>query len=245
MTSFSEILKKYIEHTGESERKVAISLDIDPAQFNKWVTGTNVPYQRSIDKLFQKSKPLKKFVDKLRQEFEDSKNGSPGELNEPSAHYSLGKSINSQSKTITNATPFNTGHDKQNMFIVPLKAFGGFLTGYANKAYRDTIQRANFPFVRGECFAFEIEGFSMLTKDTPEYKPGNFFIGSQLSGFDALVKGRTYVFVTIDGIILKEFVGTDDKKCLLRSLNEDYNPVDPIPLKSIKMLFHRESIIYI
>ncbi|MDF2435326.1 MAG: hypothetical protein JWP44_4957 [Mucilaginibacter sp.] len=130
-------------------------------------------------------------------------------------------------------------NDNLNMYVVSLKASGGFLSGYENKVYDNSIQKISFPLVRGECFAFEIEGFSMA----PEYNPGDWFVGSRLEGFDWLVKGRPYVFVTVGGIILKMFNGIVDDYANLSSINNDYNPVDPMHLKNIKGIFHKEAVI--
>lgn len=123
-----------------------------------------------------------------------------------------------------------------NMYIVPLRAWGGFLAGYERRVF--DLEKIPFPLVKGECFAFEIGGFSMLK----EYKPGDYFIGSLIEGFDWLIKGRDYVFQTINGLILKRFVKIEDDLCYMESINEEYNPVDPMPLKEIKALYQREGV---
>lgn len=73
--------------------------------------------------------------------------------------------------------------------------------------------------------------------------PGEYFVGTQIENFNHLVKGKVYVFQTIDGIIIKEYVRIDDDFIILRSQNEDYNPVKPIYLKDIKRIYQREMII--
>lgn len=123
-----------------------------------------------------------------------------------------------------------------NMYIVPLRAWGGFLTGYERRVF--DLEKVPFPLVKGECFAFEIDGFSMLK----EYKPGDYFIGSLIEGFDWLIKGRDYVFQTINGLILKRFVKIEDDLCYMKSINDEYNPVEPMPLKEIKALYQREGV---
>lgn len=76
-----------------------------------------------------------------------------------------------------------------------------------------------------------------------EYVPGEYFVGTPVENFNHLVKGRVYVFQTIDGIIIKEFAKIEDENIYLRSLNEDYNPVKPIHLKEVKRVYQREMII--
>ncbi|WP_166785170.1 S24 family peptidase [Sphingobacterium psychroaquaticum] len=132
------------------------------------------------------------------------------------------------------------GNGEPNMWVVPIKAQGGFLEGYGDTVLMDrNIEKIYFPFIGSECFAFEIEGLSMLT----EYVPGEYFVGTPVENFNHLVKGRVYVFQTIDGIIIKEFAKIEDENIYLRSLNEDYNPVKPIHLKEVKRVYQREMII--
>ncbi|WP_254527022.1 MULTISPECIES: XRE family transcriptional regulator [unclassified Sphingobacterium] len=132
------------------------------------------------------------------------------------------------------------GDGTPNMWVVPIKAQGGFLEGYGDSVLLEqNIEKVYFPFIGQECFAFEIDGLSMLT----EYVPGEYFVGTPIENFNHLVKGRVYVFQTIDGIIIKEFVKIEDDYIHLRSQNEDYNPVKPIYLKDIKRVYQREMVI--
>lgn len=139
----------------------------------------------------------------------------------------------------SNSTRIIMPSENGNMYLVPIRAYGGFLTGYERKVYEKTLQRVSFPLVRGECFAFEIEGFSMA----PEFNPGDWFVGSPIEGLDWLVKGRPYVFQTIDGLIVKNFEKIEEDFAHLYSVNNDYNPVKPIYLKEIKKIYHKEAII--
>src|SRR5690606_13828488 len=78
-----------------------------------------------------------------------------------------------------------------NMWIVPIKAQGGFLEGYGDTVLMEqNIEKMYFPFIGQECFAFEIDGLSMLS----EYVPGEYFVGTPIENFNHLVKGRVYVF---------------------------------------------------
>jgi len=115
-----------------------------------------------------------------------------------------------------------------------------FLEGYGNSVLMEqNIDKVCFPFIGQECFAFEIEGLSMIT----DYLPGEYFVGTPIERFSHLVKGRVYVFQTIDGIIIKEFDKIEEDYVYLRSQNEDYNPIKPIYLKDIKRVYQREMVI--
>lgn len=137
-----------------------------------------------------------------------------------------------------NGKPVSFSNNEPNMWIVPIKAQGGFLGGYGDQIYLESfLKKVPFPFIKGECFAFEIEGESMLT----EFVPRNYFIGSTIEDKNFLVKGRPYVFQTTDGIIIKCFDYFDDEFMYLYSLNQEFNPVVPIPLKNIKKIYQKEG----
>lgn len=133
-----------------------------------------------------------------------------------------------------------------NLYMIPLKAQGGFLNGYSNKVYMDSLEKLSFPLVRGNCYGFEVDGFSMVSDDPKEdsYYPGSWVICTELENLSWLQKGKVYVFATIDGVIIKQFNKIEDGKCYLKSINEapEYR-VAPIPLKSIKRVFFIENII--
>lgn len=132
------------------------------------------------------------------------------------------------------------GDGKPNMWLVPIKAQGGFLEGYGDSVLMaQNIEKMYFPFISQECFAFEIDGLSMVT----EYMPGEYFVGTPIENINHMVRGRVYVFQTIDGIIIKEFVKIENEYIHLRSQNEDFNPVKPIHLKDVKRVYQREMVI--
>ncbi|MFD2599865.1 helix-turn-helix transcriptional regulator [Sphingobacterium corticis] len=132
------------------------------------------------------------------------------------------------------------GNGTPNMWVVPIKAQGGFLEGYGDTVLLEqNVEKVYFPFIGSECFAFEIDGLSMVT----DYMPGEYFVGTPIENFNHLVKGRVYVFQTIDGIILKEYEKIEDDYIYLRSQNNDFNPVKPIYLKEVKRVYQREMVI--
>lgn len=131
-----------------------------------------------------------------------------------------------------------------NLFMIPIKAFGGFLSGYSNKAYLDSLEKVSFPWVRGTCFAFEVEGFSMVSEDSHEesFYPGTWVVCTELENFNWLQKNKYYVFATTDGLCIKRFKKLDDQFCHIESINQakEYK-MNPIPLKNIKRIFFIEN----
>jgi transcriptional regulator with XRE-family HTH domain len=136
----------------------------------------------------------------------------------------------------------------KNCIFVPLKAVGGFLAGYENKVYLDSLERFEFNQIKGECYCFEVEGSSMCLSKVINgeifetgYKPGSFVVATRVENFDWLSKNKEYVFQTTDGLIIKRFEKIKDEKFILISINDDYNPVPPIPLKAVKGIYFIEK----
>lgn len=141
----------------------------------------------------------------------------------------------------SNIVPRLFDADRLNMIVVPVRAFGGFLKGYEDMSYVNELEKGSFPFLQGECYAFEVEGFSML----PDYPPGSYVVTTILENFDYMQKGKSYVLQTNDGLILKQFVkiDSDKKEVVIKSINDEYNPVKPIPLRSVKRVYFVEMTV--
>lgn len=135
----------------------------------------------------------------------------------------------------SNVNPVAFNFTEPNMYLVPLKAQGGFMIGYEKEIYLEQLEKVAFPLVRGECFGFEVDGMSML----PEFLPGDYVVSTPVESLEHLVRGKIYVFQTIDGILLKEFGGFDNDEAILNSINEDYKPIIA-PLKHIKKVYLKE-----
>lgn len=138
-----------------------------------------------------------------------------------------------------NGRPVDISFGPSNMYVVPVKAYGGFLSGYESSVFMDSLQKAPFPFVKGECFAFEVDGLSMYK----DYLPGDWVVATLVENLEWLSKGKVYVFQTVDGIIIKCFERIEGDHLYLKSLNEEYNPVSPIHLKDLKKVYFKEKVI--
>ncbi|CAB4126954.1 hypothetical protein UFOVP87_29 [uncultured Caudovirales phage] len=149
-----------------------------------------------------------------------------------------------QTIVLNNAKPYNKLTERKNLMIVPLKAFAGFANGYEKKEFIDTLERRHYPEIQGECFAFEVEGFSMYVSKVIDgelfqtgYKPGSFVYTTVIESITYLNKNRNYVFQTVDGIQLKRFSKIEGDKCFIESINKEYNPTKPILLKELKKVY--------
>lgn len=138
-----------------------------------------------------------------------------------------------------NAKPVSTGNGT--LTLVPLKAQGGFLNGYANRVFKDSLDSFPFPLIKGEGWGFEVEGYSMVTNDEMSLKPGDYVIGTEIPDEPWLSKGKVYVFVTVEGICVKLFDRIEGGEYYLKSANPEYNPVKPIPVKEVKKIYFKEG----
>jgi len=107
--------------------------------------------------------------------------------------------------------------------VVPVKASAGYLNGYADPEYIESLQRMKLPFMPvGKHRAFPITGDSMLPVQS-----GSYVVGRLLEGFQNIKDGRTYILVTeSDGIVYKRVYNKvhEDGSLHLHSDNKVYDP---------------------
>jgi phage repressor protein C with HTH and peptisase S24 domain len=133
---------------------------------------------------------------------------------------------------VVEALPTYGPHNGDNIYYIPIYAYGGFLQGYSNKAFLDDLEKFSLPGIHGEHFAFQVQGDSM----SPMAGPGDIVISRKEEKLDWMIRGRAYVLQTIDGILLKIFERITDGKAQFSSVNKTgTTPV--IPLKDIKGVY--------
>ena len=104
--------------------------------------------------------------------------------------------------------------------VVTAKASAGYLNGYADPEYIESLPLMNLPFrVIGKHRAFPIKGDSM-----PPLKDGSYVIGKFVESIKDMRNGSTYVLITHDeGVVYKRVYRTDNN-LLLVSDNKNYEP---------------------
>ncbi|WP_100074801.1 XRE family transcriptional regulator [Chryseobacterium camelliae] len=124
--------------------------------------------------------------------------------------------------------------------IVPQKASMGYLSGYSDPEYIESLQRISLPFlVNGKYRAFPAQGDSM-----PPFKDGSYIIGKYVEDINDLKTGKSYVFVTLnDGISYKRFKAKKGKSVTVAADNPFYKPYD-IPLGEIVEVWQYASGIF-
>jgi len=124
--------------------------------------------------------------------------------------------------------------------IVPQKASMGYLSGYSDPEYIESLQRISLPFLtNGKYRAFPAKGDSM-----PPFKDGSYIIGKYVENIEELKPNKSYVFITLnDGISYKRFKNKNEKFIIVTSDNSFYQPYD-IPLREIVEIWQYASGIF-
>lgn len=117
--------------------------------------------------------------------------------------------------------PIKTDSKGENKIeIIPFKASMGYLTGYADPEYIETLQTMSFPFLRnGKYRAFPVEGDSM-----PPHKDGAYIIGKYIESINDIKIGKTYIFLSHEGITYKRLQAIHPTSLEVMADNSFYKP---------------------
>lgn len=104
-----------------------------------------------------------------------------------------------------------TGENK--IELVTHKAKMGYINGYDDPDFIVGLQHISLPFLRnGKYRAFPAEGDSM-----PPYNDGTYFVGKFVENRSELKAGKTYIFVTKEGIVYKRYSEQNDNSSVVKS----------------------------
>lgn len=136
-----------------------------------------------------------------------------------------GRRLN-QNKNIKILTIAADDQDRENITMVGQKASAGYLNGFADPEYMESLPQFHIPTLsRNSTYrAFELSGDSMLP-----LVPGTVIIGSYVEQLRDIKSGKTYVLVTsTEGVVYKRVFNYLDEngKLFLVSDNEHYKPYE-------------------
>lgn len=117
-------------------------------------------------------------------------------------------------------------NDQENITLVGQKASAGYLNGYADPEYMETLPQFHLPNLSRQATyrAFELSGDSMLP-----LIPGTIVIGGYVEQLNQIKSGKTYVLVTrTEGVVYKRVFNylEENGKLFLVSDNEHYKPYE-------------------
>lgn len=116
--------------------------------------------------------------------------------------------------------------DKENITLVGQKASAGYLNGFADPEYMETLPQFHLPNLSRQATyrAFELSGDSMLP-----LIPGTIVIGGYVEQLNQIKSGKTYVLVTqTEGVVYKRVFNylEENGKLFLVSDNDHYKPYE-------------------
>jgi transcriptional regulator with XRE-family HTH domain len=117
-------------------------------------------------------------------------------------------------------------NDNENITLVGQKASAGYLNGFADPVYMETLPQFHLPNLSRQATyrAFELSGDSMLP-----LIPGTIVIGGYVDQLNQIKSGKTYVLVTqTEGVVYKRVFNylEENGKLFLVSDNEHYKPYE-------------------
>ena len=111
----------------------------------------------------------------------------------------------------------------ENVIYVPVKARAGYLDGYGDAEFIDTLPSFNMPHLNNGTYrCFEVQGNSMVRT----FFDGDLVFGRYVEDLKDIKDGRVYVIVSKnDGIVLKRVINRIEErdKLILKSDNKDGN----------------------
>jgi transcriptional regulator with XRE-family HTH domain len=132
---------------------------------------------------------------------------------------------------------------KDNIVLVPVKAQAGYLLGYQQPEYIESLPSFWLPGLKHGAFrAFEIAGYSMLA-DRIGFFPGDIVIGEYVERLEDIKDNQVYVLVNdaqeVDDIILKRCLNyMKDGVIICKSDNKDPQyPTFPLQANNIKEIW--------
>lgn len=211
MSILSENIRFLRSQQEISQQKIADALMITRVRYAKYEDGTSEP---PIEILLRISKYFKISIDLL--------------VSVNLRKYPLEEMLNLPDNRILIPIAVDASGNNQ-IEIIPQKASMGYLNGYSDPEYIESLQTISLPFLRnGKFRAFPASGDSM-----PPHKDGTFIVGKYVENLADLKTDKTYVFITVnDGIIYKRFQFHEGNFICVKSDNNFYEPLK-IPLTEI------------
>ncbi|PZX94241.1 XRE family transcriptional regulator [Flavobacterium aquariorum] len=103
--------------------------------------------------------------------------------------------------------------------VVTQKVKAGYLNGYADPEYIESLQQISLPFLGpGKHRGFPVEGDSM-----PPHENGSIIIGRYVESLGEVLDGKTYIFITKnEGMVYKRLNKNKKNALVLESDNRFY-----------------------
>ena len=204
MSIFSDNLRYLRFKSGMSQQKVADALLIPRDRYSKYEQNTDPPLDclQRISRYYHVSIDLLLSFDIRRVPYEDLLQLEENRI----------------------LLPITVDNDGQNQIeIVGAKAQAGYLAGYGDPEFIESLQRISLPFLtNGKYRAFPVTGDSM-----PPHKEGSFVVGEYVERISDIVDGKTYILITKNnGMSYKRLYKKNKNGVMAHSDNTIYEPYE-------------------
>lgn len=205
MSLFSDNIRSLRLKKKISQEKVAASLLITRGRYAKYEDGTSeAPYEilKRISKYYQVSIDILLCIDVRKVKIDE-----------------LVKLENNRL-----LLPVMVSDDGDNFIeIVTQKAKAGYMTGFSDPEYIESLPRISLPFLGpGLHRGFTVEGDSM-----PPHEDGDVIVARYIEKLGEVVVGRTYIIITKnDGIVYKRLNKNKKNVLVLESDESFYVPYE-------------------
>ncbi|HBR12395.1 MAG TPA: XRE family transcriptional regulator [Chryseobacterium sp.] len=214
MSFFSSNIRFLRNRRGLSQKELADEILLSRVRYSKYEDGrSEAPYEVliRISKYYNISIDLLLTVDIMKYPVDDL-------LNLPGNKVLLPVVVDAE------------GHDY--IEIVPQKASMGYLQGFSDPEYIESLQKMYLPFLKnGKYRAFLADGDSM-----PPFADQSVIIGEYVEKLEELKPDKAYIFVTKEGITYKTFVKKNEKSVTVSADNLFYEPYN-IALEDISEIW--------
>lgn len=120
--------------------------------------------------------------------------------------------------------PITVDNEGNNLIeIVTQKAKAGYLSGYSDPEFIESLQQISLPFLGpGKHRGFPVEGDSM-----PPHEDGSIIVGRYIEKLGDVLDGKTYIFITKnEGVVYKRLNKNKKNALVLESDNSFYPKYD-------------------
>lgn len=205
MSLFSDNLRYLREGRKESQQQTAENLEIKRARYEPYESGKiEPPYDilKKISRHFNISIDLLLSVDIRKYQLQDLLKLDDNRI----------------------VLPIKVDGKGRNLIeVVPHKARAGYLTGYSDPEYIESLQQIALPFLGpGKFRAFPIGGDSM-----PPHDDRSFIVGRYVENLGEIKKDKTYILITTsEGITYKRLGGKNPDSLTVLPDNIIYHPYE-------------------
>ncbi len=205
MSIFSDNLRYLRESQKESQQQTADNLEIKRGRYEPYESGkTEPPYEilKKISRHYSISIDLLLSID-LRK-------------------YRIDEMLKLDDNRII--LPIIVDHSGKDLIeIVPHKARAGYLSGYSDPEFIESLQQISLPFLgSGKHRAFPVGGDSM-----PPHNDRSFVVGRYVENLGEIKKDKTYILVTLsEGITYKRLNSKNTDSIVVEPDNVIYNPYE-------------------